>query len=63
MELLKSRRVWAGVAAIIALTLPLLGYNDLDANSLTDAIMGVVEAISSLAAVILPIWSYFYPKQ
>lgn len=63
LELLKQRRVWAGLFATIALILPLVGVNiSLDANSLTDAVMKLVDAISSLLAIILPLLSYFKPK-
>lgn len=63
MELLKQRRIWASIATIIALVLPLLGYTDLNPESLTEAIMSVVNGISALVAIILPIWSYLKPKE
>lgn len=62
MELLKQRRIWASIAAVIALALPMFGYTDLNPESLTESIMSVVNGISALMAIILPIWSYLKPK-
>jgi len=62
LELLKQRRVWASIAALLAIALPLAGYTDFSADSLVEAIMTVINGISAVAAIILPIWSYLKPK-
>ena len=60
LEALKNRRVWAAIFGLIALTLPHAG---IDAGAIADAIVKVVEAVSALLTVILPLWSYFKPKK
>jgi hypothetical protein len=63
LEALQHRRVWTAIFGFIALVLPVLGVQlDLDVNGLTDATMRLVEAISGLMVIILPIHSYFKPK-
>ena len=62
--LLQQRRIWAGIFGAIAFILPLLGISlTLDVNGIVDAILKLVEAISGLMAVALPIISYFKPKK
>jgi amino acid permease len=64
LVLLQSRRVWAGISAMLAFFLPMMaGGLEIDANILTESIMKLIEAISGLAAIILPILSYFKPKK
>jgi len=63
-NLIKQRRIWAGLFATIALLLPVFGYNgEFNPDVATDVIMALVEAVSGVLAVILPIWSYYKPKQ
>jgi len=63
LNILKQRRIWAGITGAIALILPLVAKDaSFDANATTNAIMGVIEAVSGLATVILPLYSYFKPK-
>lgn len=64
LVLLQSRRVWAGISAMLAFFLPMIveGTN-IDANILTESIIKLVEAISGLAAIILPILSYLKHKK
>ena len=64
LELLKQRRIWASIFSTIAVMLSLFGSNlFIDANGLSDAIVNVIESISALMAIVLPIWSYLKPKQ
>ncbi len=64
LELLSQRRVWAGISGTIAIVLQLLGANiDFDPASLTDAMMQLIQAIAAIAAIILPVASYFFPKK
>jgi hypothetical protein len=63
LELLKQRRVWAGIFAAITLTLSLFGVSlQMDVNGLTDAVIKLIEAISGLLAVVFPIWSAIKPN-
>ena len=63
LEILKQRRVWAGICALIAFVLPLFGVTaTIDVNGAVDAIMKVIEGLSSILAIGLPLWSYFKPK-
>ena len=64
LELLKQRRIWAGIFSTIAFLLPTMGVAlQIDVNGLTDTVVKLIEAISGFMAVVLPIWSYFFPKQ
>lgn len=60
--LLSQRRVWAAICAFIALVVNALGI-EFDSETATSAVMSVVEAITALGAIGLPIWSYFFPKK
>jgi len=63
-NLLKQRRIWAGLSATIAFFLPLTGYtSDFNHEQLTDVIMALINSISGILAIILPIWSYYKPKK
>ena len=63
LNILKQRRIWAGITGAIALFLPLVAKDaSFDANATTDAIMRLVEALSGIATIILPLYSYFKPK-
>lgn len=62
-ELLQQRRIWAGIFASIAFIISAFGIQmGFDATVWTEAVMKLVEAISGLMAVILPLVSYFKPK-
>lgn len=64
IEVLKSRRAWAAICAFISLALRAVGSDaDFDANAATNAIMTLVQAISDLGMVFLPIWSLYKPKK
>jgi len=64
LEILKQRRIWAGIFGAIAFILPMFGVSlALDVNGITDAIMVLIQAISGIVAVAFPIISYFKPKQ
>jgi len=64
LELLKQRRIWAGIFGAIAIILPMIKVNvDLDVNGLTNAVMDLITAITAISTMILPIISYFKPKQ
>lgn len=63
ITLLSQRRIWAGIAGVIVMLLNLMdvdvGFN---ATNFVDAGLKIIEAIGSVAIVILPIWSYLKPK-
>lgn len=64
MGILKQRRIWAGICAIISLYLRAFAPEvDFNADKATDIILTIVQAISDLGMVLLPIWSYFRPKK
>jgi uncharacterized membrane protein HdeD (DUF308 family) len=63
-NLIQQRRFWASLFAFLAVLTPALGISfDVDVNSLTEKIMVIVGAFSSLMAIILPVWSLYSPKQ
>lgn len=61
--LLKQRRIWAAIFGGIAFLLNMAGYNGFDAAAATEAVLKVVEAISTLLSIGLAIHSYFFPKK
>ena len=63
IEVLKSRRVWAGICAILSLLLAKAGYLDFNPSTTTDLIMSTINDVSSLCAIVLPILSYLNPKK
>jgi len=64
MEILSQRRTWASIGGTIALVLNLFGIDaSFDPNTFTEAIMQVIQAVGGLAAILLPLWSYFKPKK
>jgi hypothetical protein len=63
ITILSSRRVWAAIGGAISLILSLSGSHiGFDPNTFTNAIMSLVNDISALAAIILPLWSLISPK-
>ena len=63
IEVLKQRRIWAGICAFVAFILPFFGVSlSFNVEGTIDSIMKVIEAVSGLLAIILPIISYFRPK-
>lgn len=64
LEILKNRRAIASVLWFVALLLSATGTTvNLDVTWLTDAILKLVEAISAIGAIILPIVSLLKPKK
>lgn len=60
LDILKQRRIWASLLAVIALVLPEANINP---DSIINSVVNVIEALSALGAVLLPIWSYLKPKK
>lgn len=64
LEILKNRRAIASVLWFVALLLSATWTTvSLDVTWLTDAILKLVEAISAIGAIILPIVSLLKPKK
>lgn len=64
LELIKNRRFWAGFFASVTFILQLNGVNiSLDATSLTDSILQIINGVSILLTCLLPIWSLIKPKE
>ena len=63
LELLKQRRIWAGIFAAVAFILPLFGKTfNFDVNAATDYAINLVGAVSTVVSGVLAVWSYFKPK-
>lgn len=60
MNLLKQRRVWSSILALVAILLP---EANIDPDTIINSVVNVIEALSALGAVLLPIWSYLKPKK
>ena len=63
IEIIKNRRTWAAICALISVSLRAIGSDaDFNADAATNAIMALVQAITDVGTVILPIWSLYKPK-
>ena len=62
MDILKQRRVWAAISGVVALIVNTFFDGQVDAEETTNAIVGVIESVATLATVVLSIWSYVKPK-
>jgi hypothetical protein len=63
LELIKQRRLWAGLVGVLAFLLTLLKANcQIDVPVLTDLLTTAGGAVASLVTALLALWSYFKPK-
>lgn len=63
-ELLKQRRIWAGIIGAASVVFSLLEVNyQIDVPVLTDLLTAFGSALSSLIIAGLALWSYFRPKK
>jgi hypothetical protein len=63
LNLLSQRRIWAGIGAIISFSIALSGVKiGFDSVSFVNAVMSLIGDVAAVAATVLPIWSYFQPK-
>jgi len=58
ITILKQRRLWASLCGIISIAIPVF-----NSEVALDSIMGIIEGLSALATIVLPLWSYLKPKQ
>lgn len=64
LELLKQRRVWAGIVGIITFVLATLKVTvNVDVPVLTDLLTALGGAISALVTAGLALWSFLKPKK
>jgi len=64
LHLLRQRRVWAGIVAVVTFVITLFGVNwDGDAEVLTNLLHAVGESAAALISGLLALWSYLYPKK
>ena len=63
LELLKQRRFWASLAALVAMVLTMFGYVDFDSDLFADRMVQAIDAVLAVVSMILPLWSYFRPKK
>ena len=63
LDLLKQRRIWAGIVGVVAFALTTLNIKfQLDVPILTDLFTSFGGASVELIAAGLALWSYFKPK-
>ena len=63
LELLKQRRVWAGLVAVVSFGLQALSVNyQIDVPVLTDLLTAFGNNLSLAISAGLGLWSYFQPK-
>ncbi len=64
LELLRQRRIWAGIVAAITIVLTLLKIQfSIDVPVLTDMLTAFGGALADLIITVLALWSYFKPKK
>ena len=64
LELLKQRRVWAGLVGVVAFATQAFGLGlPIDIPVLTDLLSSFGEALATLVMTGLALWSYFKPKE
>jgi len=63
LNLLKQRRIIASLLWTVSVLLSIAWYNDFDSEVLVDAILSIINWISIVSAIVLPIISYFKPKK
>ena len=64
LNILKQRRVWASLCALISIFLRAFAPDvDFNEEQATELIMTLIQTISDLGMVMLPLWSYFKPKK
>lgn len=63
IELLKQRRIWAGIVGVLAFVLTTLNIRyQVDVPVLTDILTSAGGASAELITAGLALWSYFKPK-
>ena len=63
LELLKQRRVWAGLVGLFSFALTALHYElQIDVPLLTDLLTSFGGALATSITAGLALWSYFKPK-
>lgn len=64
IELLKQRRVWAGIVGSVTFTLGMVGVTlSYDSVQLTDLLLAVGQALGALIPAVLALYSYLSPKK
>ena len=64
LTLIKQRRFWASVSGTIALILQLSGVGfEFDSEKFIDTTLSIVNGLSVLATMFLPLLSYFKTKK
>jgi len=71
IELLKQRRVWAGLVGVLTVTFGVLGLDYIeDQATLIDLLFNlgillsqIIESVGALISAGLALWSYFAPKK
>ncbi|MBI4137446.1 hypothetical protein HY469_05280 [Candidatus Roizmanbacteria bacterium] len=64
LELIKQRRVWAGIIGVVVFVFAAFNFSpDIDAPVVTDMLTAIGVAVASLVQAVLALWSYLRPKQ
>lgn len=64
LELIKQRRVWAGIVGVVAFIITTLNLGfEIDVPILTDLLTGLGLAVAALVQSALALHSYFSPKK
>jgi len=63
LELIAQRRIWSGVVGTVALLLLLFGVEVSQPETLIDLLTNIGVAMGVFVSSILPLLSYFFPKE
>jgi hypothetical protein len=64
IDILKQRRVWASIFALVSISLRAFAPDlSFDEEKATELVLTLIQTLSDLGMVLLPLWSYLKPKK
>ena len=63
-DILKQRRMWASLFALFSISLRAFAPElEFDEDKATELVLTLIQTLSDIGMVLLPIWSLFKPKK
>jgi len=64
LTLLKQRRIWASLFALLSISLRAFAPDlEFDEERATELTLTLIQTLSDIGMVMLPLWSFFKPKK
>jgi hypothetical protein len=64
ITILKQRRVWASIFALISISMRAFAPDlEFDEERATEVTLLLIQTLSDIGMVMLPLWSFFKPKK